>query len=290
MVVEDENGDINLDAEGFLERERRWLEGIFAAARPEDLSYLFRDTAGSGKLNPNDFFPMVLTERVAWTEYLDMARDALFKQADALTGKQAAADSTTGRTGKGGDSSDAVVPAQGFDGSSDGGNTDSIAPGSNPGSVRRLQEVLPLQHHRQPRQRRQYEEESRHGFRSRGDGDNNYGRSGSASARLRPSLGSITGRDVTVGEDDGLGTVPRIEFGRSYRGMTIAGPEAWSLFRFSLPSIGPVLTIVVDPDDGDPELFVSRGSQPTLADGSGWEGSSKHGRLRVVKIFPHDSK
>lgn len=26
-----------LDAEGLLERERRWMEGIFAASRPDDL-------------------------------------------------------------------------------------------------------------------------------------------------------------------------------------------------------------------------------------------------------------
>lgn len=29
----------HLDAEGLLERERRWMEAIFAASRPDDLRY-----------------------------------------------------------------------------------------------------------------------------------------------------------------------------------------------------------------------------------------------------------
>lgn len=66
----------------------------------------------------------------------------------------------------------------------------------------------------------------------------------------------------------------------------------WCLFRFELPSVGPVLTVVLDAIKGDPEVFVSRGSLPT---GSGhdhgeWESASSHEALRVLKIFPHDRK
>ncbi len=31
------NDESHLDAEGLLERERRWMEAIFAASRPDDL-------------------------------------------------------------------------------------------------------------------------------------------------------------------------------------------------------------------------------------------------------------
>lgn len=34
---EDGGDEAHLEAEGFLERERRWMEGIFAASRPDDL-------------------------------------------------------------------------------------------------------------------------------------------------------------------------------------------------------------------------------------------------------------
>ena len=97
------------------------------------------------------------------------------------------------------------------------------------------------------------------------------------------------------------------------RGKT-PGPDARSLFCFDLPSPGPVITVVLDGIDGDPELFISRGRVPLGARGSGataaaaaaaaetatanvtsvnsgdWTNSSTYGTLRVMKIFPHDPK
>eukprot|EP00752_Nemacystus_decipiens_P008616 g7695.t1 len=282
---EEEGGEdeAHLDAEGLLERERRWMEAIFAASRPDDLSCLFQDSTGSSKFNPDAFFPMVLSERVAWPEYMDMVRAALAKQADAIIKQGAALEtgSSGGRSGAG------CQPRAAATEGAAATTAAHVSAGNEPNTP---------------------------------------------TPRLPSDCQASDGTPPGIRE---------LELGKTLRGTTAAGPESWALFRFDLPTAGPILTVVLDIADGDPDIFVSKGKLsfaglrlevsaatatpragaelnipsasppsrvrgerresaaaagvPALPGGGGgggddgeWNASSTHRGLRVVKIFPRD--
>lgn len=302
-----------MDAEGFLERERRWLEGVFAASRPEDLSCLFQDAGGSAKLNTDDFFPMVLNERVAWSEFMEIARAALFKQAEPIVNDKPAAlvDANSGnKRGKGRSTIDTGAGGVATSGTASGVPTpnleaanmaDAMTLGGGLGSVgggENAREALTLQQqkrHRHGKLRGRQCDRANDSNNTR-DNSDNYG-----NGTVRRNK---TSREVTItggwnNPSNRSNTVPvavPLTIGQTLRGTTGAGPNGWSLFRFELPSSGPVLTIVLDAIDGDPELLVSAKKVPTVAAGAAatsvadWESSSKYGGVSVVKIFPHHLK
>lgn len=307
QVAED---DASLDAEGFLERERRWMECIFAASRPEDLSCLFKDTGGSSKFNPDSFFPMVLNERVAWPEFMEMARVALFKQANATIHNHGAAEDPTGSGSSSRKSKNRSDTNDSGVNTTTGSATAKPRPSLDDSCI---EDLRPPGIHRGGGSGRggrrgkaalQQQKQPDHGERRQQDGSalreglETRGREGGG------EIVTLGGDGSTWGDPPPEATATPLSFGKSFRGTTAAGPDAWNIFRFHLPSTGPVLTVVLDAIDGDPELFVSRGRAPwtgsnaavtaagaAAAAGTGdWEGSSKHGLLRVVKIFPHDPK
>lgn len=310
-LSQDEDNDESLDAEGFLERERRWLEGVFAASNLGDLSCLFRD-AGS-KFNPDEFFPMVLNERVAWVEFMELARAALFKQADATaTGVQADAANSRGR-GVG-------VVAEGGGGTSGGrrySNGSSSGSSSGDGSNNAAAAVA-------IKSDAVLEDRSNaHNSHNNNNKNNNGIREEDNAKKKTPTITTNTIHQQrhhhSTSTPSGATTTKHIRpltIGRSVR--ETSATDAWTVFKFYLPTAGPVLTVVLDALDGHPELFVSRGRLPSLMGinddvemaavstdddgegaggvstpgdgGSDWQASRTPGTLRVVKIFPHDPK
>eukprot|EP00903_Cladosiphon_okamuranus_P010537 g9967.t1 len=194
---------------------------------------LFQDSTGSNKFNPDAFFPMVLSERVAWPEYMDMIRAALMKQAEAIIKQGAAleAGSSGGRAGAGEDG------AAGRDGDVSSGS-DVSRPGGQPGLT--VEKAA----------------------------------AAAANAPARNEATAITPRppsDCQAPDNTPAGT-RQLEFGKTLRGTTIAGPESWALFYFNLPTAGPILTVVLDIADGDPDIVVSKRKLPSA--GFGPEDSS----------------
>lgn len=291
-----------MDAEGFLDRERRWMEGIFAASRPEDLSCLFHDTYGSKGFDPDDFFPMVMHERVAWPEYMAMARAALFKTAASVTA------TVNSMLGVGVVDGSSVKETQ-DDNSNDTQRQKKRHDNNNTSDTQR--------HVGEEKLRQQ---DSLMSPRAQNSG-NSSPTAGVVSTRgnpisgIRPATaGSSSSTGLPTAESNALPeaaavTIVPIAFGITVRGKTTPGPDPCTLFCFDLPSPGPVLTIVLDGIDGDPELFVSRSRVPpggrgstaavseaaatgngTSADRRDWTSSTSYGSLRVTKIFPHDPK
>lgn len=329
-----------MDAEGFLERERRWMEGIFAASRPEDLSCLFHDTYGSKKFNPDDFFPMVMNERVAWPEFMAMARTALFKSAGATVNKLGAAVDasnginrkfTSGGGGGGGGGGDkgtvtvgsaSMSPKYGAGAGSapiataaevsrGGGGGAGGGTGSS-GSSKEKQDgdnatQRQKQHHQDGEELRR--QDSSHASPRRTKPLGTLSATAGGNNRSSSNALALTGEEHFASNEAAITVVP-LAFGVTARGKTTPGPDARNLFRFELPSPGPVITVVLDSIDGDPEMFVSRRRVPRGARGSGaatataaaatnvtsvvdsgdWTNSSTYGTLRVMKIFPHDPK
>lgn len=282
------------------------MEGVFAAFRPEDLSCLFRNIAGS--FNPNTFSRMVLTERVAWPELMETARAVLFEQAEVTAKKQR----------KVVDLTRCKSPCRMAGGVNDGSNPfplinskhrnslgttctpDLTTPGVSPGmGVAAAQEAST-----QRQGHRGCHENSRNWRRGKSSDD--YADGNDITPTCKESLGEAAFTAAydsiisTQGDISGekMATFPLI-VGRTWRGTTSAGPNPWTLFRFDIPHTGPVLTILLDAIDDNMKLFVSRGKVPGATEGatvavpvgSGeWEGLSKFGALRVVKIFPHDPR
>lgn len=296
--------DISLDAKGLLERERRWLEAILAASRPEDLSSLFQD---SHKMSPDEFFPMVLNERVAWPEFMGMARAALFKNADAsdalcnspknsplaaedLPAMSTGVNASLGRLDAESDAratNDEDARGHATGDTSLGSRPTSSAPNSCVGATASA--------------------------KSSCQGGETNGQTETTEQTGTTELITASGKDYGA-------TAKVLTIGRTCRGIASADRNSWLLFRFDLPAIGPVLTTVLDPIDSDMELFVSRGGVPTApaqitagqvkmpptaelssatATGvtaaptftSDWEGfASKIGKPRVVKILPQDPR
>lgn len=270
-------------------------------------SCLFQDSTGSSKFNPDAFFPMVLSERVAWPEYMEMVRAALAKQAEAII-KQGAALESGSIGGRGG------AGEQGSAGRNDDGVSggDLSRPGGQPGAA------------------------------AAEDPASTNVCSGNDPAPLTPRQPSDC-QDLETAT--ATAEIRRLTLGKTLRGTTAGGPESWSLFRFELPSAGPILTIVLDIADGEPDVVVSRGASPSAGlcpqdtavvssavgangnvltvgapsaggaegergdstaalvgmpmlprsvgggvggDGGKWKASATHRDLRVVKIFPRD--
>lgn len=231
---------------------------------------------------------MVLSERVAWVEFMEMARAALFNQADdADAGMQADA----ARRGKGG------VDDEGKEGAARGG-TNGGGDGSNAGAIN-FDAVL-------------VDRSNTHN--SYNDSSNGAGEDSAEKKTTTRHLQQqrSTQPAVAAAVAGAAVTICPLTIGRSVRESSAT--DAWTVFRFYIPVPGPVLTVVLDALDGDPELFVSRGRVPaavgaqedvgmeaSMGDGGGggvstpghgggdWQASSrKRGTLRVVKIFPHD--
>lgn len=204
-----------------------------APVSPPPHSCLFQDSTGSSKFNPDAFFPMVLSERVAWPEYMDMVRAALTKQAEAIVKQGAAleAGSSGGRGGAGGKG------AAGRNGGVSSGS-DVSRPGGQPGAsaeeAAAAAENVPA---------------------------------GNEPTPIMPRLPS----DCQVSSNTPAG-IRQLTFGKTLRGTTAAGPESWVLFRFDLPAAGPILTVVLDIADGDPDIVVSKGKLPNA--GFGPKGSA----------------
>ncbi|CAM9261120.1 unnamed protein product, partial [Ectocarpus sp. 8 AP-2014] len=301
-----------LDAEGLLERERRWMEGIFAASRPDDLSCLFQDSTGSGKNNPDAFFPMVLSERVAWPEYMNMVRAALVAQADAIIKQGAALEASSGTRGGNG-------ACDGNGGGSDEGRTRAVTSSSE-----NITAVLnPAQRLQTPGNAPEFVAQGGHGSGGgfdivRGEQqqrstarktENTRDPSGAVAAAgaaesisgpYPPPVASPSHRSEQRAAD-GTGAEMKIrpvKLGRTVRGTTDVGPESRAFFSFDLPSTGVIVTVVLEVVDGDPEIMVTRGVLPSLgqdeaardgSDVSGWKSSSTQQDLHVVKIFPRDT-
>ncbi|CAM9167030.1 unnamed protein product, partial [Laminaria digitata] len=304
-----EENEACLDAEGFLERERRWMEGIFAASRPEDISCLFHDTDGSRKFNPDEFFPMVMNERVAWPEFMAMARAALFKTAgggataNKIAGAAVDVSSGTNRkftTGGGGDrgvvntvgTASVNNPKYGVDAASAPVATAAGVGGGSGGASSSSSKAKKENKDALRQKRRDGEELRRQDCHTSSPRANNkalgkFSATATATAGSSSNALALTGDDLSSTNDAAISIVP-LAFGVTLRGKTLPGPDARSLFCFDLPSPGPVITIVLDGIDGDPEMFVSRGRVPRGARGGHWTSSSTYGTLRVMKIFPHD--
>ena len=293
------------------------MEGIFAASRPEDLSCLFHDTYGSKKFNPDDFFPMVMNERVAWPEFMAMARAALFKTAGATVNKIGAAadasnginrNSTSGGVGAGSAPiATAAGASRGGGGGGAGGGTGSSA---SSGKEKQESDIVT---HRQKHHHQDGEElrrqDSSHASPRREKPSRTSSATAGGNSRSNGNAVAPSGEEHFPSNEAEIVVVP-LAFGVTVRGKTTPGPDARSLFRFELPSPGPVITVVLDGIDGDPELFISRRrvsrgarvsgaatAMPTAAanvtsvvDSSDWTSSSTYGTLRVMKIFPHDPK
>ncbi|CAM9258655.1 unnamed protein product [Ectocarpus sp. 4 AP-2014] len=306
-----------LDAEGLLERERRWMEGIFAASRPDDLSCLFQDSTGSGTNSPDAFSPMVLSERVAWPEYMNMVRAALVAQADAIIKQGAAREASSGTRGGNG-------ACDGNGGGSDEGRTHAVTSSSE-----NITSVLnPSQRLQTPGNAHEFVAQGGHGSGGGSDivrgeeqqrstarktenmSDVVRSRDPSGAVAAAGAAESISGaypppmtspshrseqRAATTGPEV---KIRPVKLGRTMRGTTDVGPESWALFRFDLPSTGVIVTVVLEVDDGDPEIMVTRGVLPSLGPDetarygggvSGWKSSSTQRDLHVVKIFPRDT-
>ncbi|CBN73996.1 hypothetical protein Esi_0009_0188 [Ectocarpus siliculosus] len=301
-----------LDAEGLLERERRWMEGIFAASRPDDLSCLFQDSTGSGKNNPDAFFPMVLSERVAWPEYMNMVKAALVAQADAIIKQGVALEASSGTRGGNG-----ACDVNG--GGSDEGRTRAVTSSSE-----NITAVLnPSQRLQTPGNAPEFVAQGGHG--SGGGSDIVRGEQQQRStARKAENTRDPSGVVAAAGAAESInGAYPPpmappshryeqraaagtgaemkirpVKLGRTVRGTTGVGPESRAFFRFDLPSTGVIVTVVLEVADGDPEIMVTRGVLPSLgqdeaardgSDVSGWKSSSTQRDLHVVKIFPRDT-
>ncbi|CAM9653059.1 unnamed protein product [Ectocarpus sp. 12 AP-2014] len=306
-----------LDAEGLLQRERRWMEGIFAASRPDDLSCLFQDSTGSGKNNPDAFFPMVLSERVAWPEYMNIVKAALVAQADAIIRQGAALEASSSTRG-------GNAACDGNGGGSDEGRTTAVTSSSE-----NITAVLnPSQRLQTPGNAHEFVAQGGRG--SGGGSDIVRGEEQQRSparktenmsdvVRLRDPSGAVAAAGAAESisgaytptttspshrsEQRAAATGPEvkirpIKLGRTVPATTDVGPESWALFRFDLPSTGVIVTVVLEVADGDPEIMVTRGVLPSLGpdetardggDLSGWKSSSTQRDLHVVKIFPRDT-
>lgn len=251
---------------------------------------------------------MVLSERVAWPEYMEMVRAALVKQAEAII-KQGAALETGSSGGRGGGAAGKEAAAR--NGGSPGG---SDLPRSRGLSGAAAEEAA-------------------------------AGREASAGNEPTPAITPRSPSDCQAAIKAPAGELRRLTLGKTLREATGAGPESWAWFCFDLPAAGPILTVVLDIADGDPDIVVSRGRLPCAefglkgsaaaavaagakaamptagpapltsgmggerrdsaaaagvpglpggvggggGDGGGeWRASSTHRDLRVVKIFPRD--
>lgn len=282
-------------------------------------SCLFQDSTGSGKNNPDAFFPMVLSERVAWPEYMNMVRAALVAQADAIIKQGAALEASSGTRGGNG-------ACDGNGGGSDEGGTRAVISSSE-----NITAVLnPSQRLQTPGNAPEFVAQRGHGSGGGSDivrGDEQQ----RSTARKTENMSDVvrtrepSGALAAAGEAESIsgaypppmtspshrseqraaaGTGPEVKIrpvklGRTVRGTTDVGPESWALFRFDLPSTGVIVTVVLEVADGDPEIMVTRGVLPSLGpdetardggDGSGWKSSSTQRDLHVVKIFPRDTK
>lgn len=277
---------------------------------------------------------MVLSERVAWPEYMDTIRATLTKQAEAIAKQGAALDACSGSRGgkegvaeRRGDSvsgGGAIVKAVPDPWGRDPGSR--TAPGLAAGGVR----SFPQSSHdlndklgRPP---------AAPDGRKSGETSRVLSPSGAESAvtsspaerSRRPSRREdVAAPPVAAAAIATAATAQPLKLGRAVKGTTTAGPESWSLFSFDLPSAGPVLTVVLDAVDGEPEVVVWRarpppvrttsqgsttpkilaerkggGGGPDRGGGGGgrerlvgeWTASSAHRDVRVVKIYPRDTK
>jgi len=247
---------------------------------------------------------MVLSERVAWPEYMGLVRSALAKQAEAIIKQGAAleAGSSGGREGGTGESGDDSAgqnessrPA--VDRGSVGAGSRSNAPSRSPDSSGATAAPVAA------------------------PANLFYGtESSSLSLSSSPLNAQLSGGHPAE--------IRQLTLGKVLRGTTAAGPESWALFRFNLQVAGPILTVVLDIFDGDPDIVVSKGRLPstvvqatssgavasaewaplprdpgtavlplpagdeggTNSGGRCWRASPAHRGLRVVKIFPRDPR
>lgn len=280
-----------MDPEAFFDRERRWLQEILATCSLEDIGRLFRDTHND---SPDDFFPMVLGKRIAWTEYMKIVRTALLDQARAtitIPAEMAAASSTK-YVGSGGtyeavsNGSRALI----FNAGSSRGNRDGKREGSRRQS---LLQSCPL-----------------NTFHDTGvtGSDTNYDHtrtSGTNSTLRSPATtrGGISGQNAAPTRHEGqthmismsmstttLTGVHEINIGQQYRCEAGGHHEPWTFFRFKLASTGLVLTVMLEAECCDLALFVARERVPTNEEGGDWENSSVMRIKRVIRIFPHDPR
>lgn len=223
---------------------------------------------------------MVLSERVAWPEYMDMVRAALTKQAEAIIKQGAALEA--GSSG-------------GWGGAAGGQATEEAAAAATAAAS-------------------------------------------NASAGNEPNAPTPPPPPDRQASESAPAGVRQLTLGKTLRGTTAAGAESWALFRFDLPTAGPIVTVVLDIADGDPDIVVSKGKLPSTGfgpkesaaaavkttvstpappppiggvggerkhsaaavagvpalpggvggGGGEWQASSTHRGLRVVKIFPRD--
>lgn len=218
--------DDPLNPERYFEHEKRWIEVLFDASRPADLSHLFR-TSGT-RVDPNEFFPMVVNECVAWPEFLEMARRILLQEADGVNGK-------------GTSELDKSIPS-------------TVLKYPSPTFTR--------------------------------PGNTGVSTTMNSDQRIRQQCSRSV--DTLDGDILAAGTPTQLVVGQMFRGK--CAPNAWRVFKFELPIIGPVITVMLDVEEGDLRLLVRRERTPGGAPGSGWDSGKSYQGLRIVKIFPHDRK
>lgn len=237
-----------------------------ASPRP---SCLFQDSTGSSKFNPNAFFPMVLSERVAWPEYMGLVRAALAKQAEAIIKQGAAleAGSSGGREGGTGESGD--------DSAGQNESSRPASPGLNPAGGGGGEQRHRPDRNDQERQPRAAVDRGSVGAGSRSNAPSRSpGSSGATAAPVAAPANLLYG---TESSSLSLSSSPlnaqlsgghpaeirQLTLGKVLRGTTAAGPESWALFRFDLQAAGPIITVVLDIVDGDPDIVVSKGGLPS---------------------------
>lgn len=239
---------------------------------------------------------MVLSERVAWPEYMDIVRAALTMQAEAIIKQGAALEAGSSRGG-------IVVTGEvsgGGGGGGGGSRGQQNVSGATPtpsvnGSARRtpspglnLGAVSPESTFRGGggggggSDEQQQRQTGVHHGSSRGELSRSRDVSGAsvaaASSKVSPgnedcARSSFSPSTTTTSDNHhswnksaaaaGTADVRLISFGETVRGTTAPGPESWTFFRFNLPSAGPVVTVVLDISDGDPGMVVSRGELPS---------------------------
>ncbi len=207
---------------------------------------------------------MVLSERVAWPEYMGLVRAALAKQAEAIIKQGAAleAGSSGGREGggQGGGAGESGEDLAGQVGSS----SSPASPGPPPAGG-----GVSEQRHRPDRN----EQERGTNEPPRPPGSSGAATAAPAAAPARPLAGNESNCSTpppssSPSNSQLAGRQPsairQLTLGKVLRGTTAAGPEAWALFCFDLQAAGPVITVVLDVVDGDPDIVVSKGGLPSL--------------------------
>lgn len=280
-------------------------------------SCLFQDSTGSGKNNPDAFFPMVLSERVAWPDYMDMVRAALVAQADAIIKQGAALEASSGTRGghgacDGGGSEEGRTCAVT---SSSENITAVLNPSQRPQTAGNAPEFVAqggngsgggadiVRSEEQQRSTARKSENIIDVVRTR-DPSGAAAAAGAAESLPGACPPPVTSPSHRSEQRAAAGTgtevkIRPVKLGKTVRGTTDVGHESWALFHFDLPSTSLIVTVVLEVADGDPEVTVTRGVPPSLGpnetarddgDVSGWKSSCTQRDLHVVKIFPRDTK